>query len=108
MPILSLKDKYVDILKLFGDLEEVLEQAAHQYAVARIQAQIAETEAKVYDFEQKYGMSYNEFQQKSSTNEIFLDQLRHQEPLWEAEANEWEFYVEVLTEWHGRLNSLLH
>ncbi len=46
MTTLTLKSKYVDVLQTLGNLEEVLEQAVHQYAVSKLQARINEMEPK--------------------------------------------------------------
>lgn len=108
MITLTLEPKYVNVLKVFGNLEDVLEQAIHQYALEKIQARIAKFEPKVQALELKYGMTYAKFQERVGIDEAFLEQIRQTEVLWEADSNAWEYYSEVLAQWRGRLNNLLN
>jgi hypothetical protein len=50
---------------------------------------IEQAEDKVAFYEKRYGMDYETFNQRVTTDPSYLDALNRKYPLWEADAIEW-------------------
>jgi hypothetical protein len=107
MTTIAVDQKYVDILNVFGDVPKQVEKAIRQYTVEQIQAEIEKCARENAYFEKKYGVTYEEFKERSVLDEDFYNRLRQIEQLWERDSIQWEFYVEGLKEWLGRLTDIL-
>ncbi len=106
MTTLTIDIKHADILQSFGNLEEIVEEAVHNYAIKRINERIENARQEVLSFEAKYGMTYEEFHAGITGDLEFLKNLRKDHPIWERDFNVWEYYVEELTEWLNRLKTI--
>jgi len=106
MTPLMLDPKYVDVFQVFGNLDEIVEKAIHDYAIKRINERIEKSRQEVLSFEAKYGMTYQEFLERVTTDETFVDNLENNYLTWEMDWQTWEYYTEVLDEWLGRLKKL--
>lgn len=106
MATLTLNPKYVDILQNFGNLEEIVEEALHHYVIERINERIEQARQEVLSFEARYGMTYEQFRERTTTDEAFLEYLEKNRLMWERDLNAWEFYTEDLSEWLGRLKNI--
>jgi len=106
MTTLTLNPKYVDILQTLGNLEEIVEEAVHRYAVEQINERIEKAQQKIQIFEAKYGVPYEQFCELITTDETFLEKLEEIDCTWEADLNSWEFYTEDLSVWLGRLKHI--
>jgi hypothetical protein len=51
-------------------------------------------------------MSYQQFYERVTTDEAFVETLEDTQLMWELDWHTWEYYVEVLAEWLGRLEKL--
>ena len=106
MTTLTLDPKYVDILQAFGNLEDTVEEAIHRYVVERINERIEKARREILILEAKYGMPYQQFYERVTTDEAFVETLEDTQLMWELDWHTWEYYVEVLAEWLGRLEKL--
>ena len=57
-------------------------------------------------YEQKYGLSYSEFEQKVAIDETFIEQVEAIDFLWERDSNIWFYTIEELKIWQIRLASI--
>jgi hypothetical protein len=106
MTTLTLDPKYVDILQALGSLEESLEEAVRRYAIERIGERIGSLQHEILIFQTKYGISYEQFSDRITTDIEFVEELRKKYPTWERDFNAWEYYVKELSEWLGHLESI--
>ncbi len=106
MTTLTLDTKYVDILQVFGTLEETVEEAIQDYATRRTNELIETARQEVLAFEAKYGMTYEEFFERTMEDDEFVTMLWETTPLWKIDFSAWEYYVEELAEWRGRLKNI--
>jgi len=105
MTTLTLNQKYVGILKLFGSLEETVEVAIQTYLIKQINERIETARREVLVFEEKYGMTYEAFRARIR-DDAFVEQLWDADPIWEDDLMVWEYYGEVLTDWTRRLKNV--
>lgn len=106
MTTLTLDSKYVDILQALGSLEEALEAAVRHYAIEKIGERIGQLQREILTFQTKYGLPYEQFYARITTDDKFVENLRTTHTTWERDFNTWEYYVEELAEWLGRLERI--
>jgi hypothetical protein len=106
MTALVLDSKYVDVLGALGNLEETLEEAVRRYAIEQIGERIGKLQREILTFQAKYGLPYEVFYARVTTDDEFVRSLRDAHPTWERDFNTWEYYIEELSEWLGRLESI--
>ena len=103
---LTIPLEYLDILKVFGSVDELIAEAVRRYTIERINERIATAQQEVAMYESKYGMDYQVFHKNITSDLDFLTDLRQKHSLWERDFNVWEFYVEELVEWQTRLKNI--
>ena len=81
-------------------------EAVRRYAWEKVGERLAEIQRHIHKFEEKYGMPYEVFYARITTDEAFVSQLRASHPMWERDFHEWEFYIEELRAWLSRLETL--
>lgn len=106
MATLTIETKYVDVLQALGNLEESLQEAIRRYAITQIAERVGNLQREILTFQTKYQLPYEQFYARITTDEAFVVQLRNNYPTWERDFNAWEFYIEELAEWLGRLESI--
>ena len=106
MTTLTLDQKYIDILQMLGNLEDTLEEAIRRYAIQQIGERVGKLQREILTFQTKYGLPYEQFYGRITTDDEFVQNLRKIHPTWERDFNAWEYYVEELSEWLGRLESI--
>jgi hypothetical protein len=106
MTTLTLDTKYINILEALGNLNETLEEAVRRYSIERIGEQIGQLQREILVFQNKYGLPYEQFYARITTDSEFVENLRHTYPTWERDFNAWEYYIEELSEWLGHLESI--
>jgi len=106
MTTLTLESKYVDILRPFGNIEEIVNELVRHYALERVNQRLDQAKQEIATLEAKYGMTYEEFHERVAVDEVYVTSLNRHELMWERDLNTWEFYTEDLAEWLGRLNSI--
>ncbi|MCP4398507.1 MAG: hypothetical protein GY801_14575 [bacterium] len=103
---LNLDTRYVDVLRALGNLEDTLQEAVRSYAVKQIGERIGELQHEISGFQERYGLPYEKFYAQVTSDEEFVTQLRQSHPTWERDFSTWEYYIEELHEWLGRLESI--
>jgi hypothetical protein len=108
MPTVVLKESYTSVLEHLGDVQQVADEALHQYALQQAQQQVLALQEKVRGWEEKYGCSYDLFAYRTSTDEEYVQQLDAdpQTREWEADLFSWEFYAAEHQEWRRRLHDI--
>ena len=106
MTTLTLNPKYINILQALGSLDETLEEAVRRYAIERIGERIGTLQHEIMVFQTRYGLPYEQFYVRITTDDEFVENLRETHQTWERDFNTWEYYVEELSEWLGRLESI--
>ncbi len=99
--------KYFEVLRSFGNVEEIFRKLIHDYTVEQVNQRIGKIKQELTTFEKKYGLPYQEFYHRVATDQEFLTQLNTAGLIWELDINAWEYCVEELTVWHGRLKDIL-
>jgi len=64
------------------------------YSIEQCQQRINKATALVASYNQKYHCDYEVFQRDIQTDEGFLIRIEAQNPLWEEDAMEWEYWLE--------------
>lgn len=100
-------NEWVETVQLFGDVEKVVEEALRAYSVERCQQRINEATVTVASYNQKYHCDYATFKRAIQTDEGFLIKVEAQNPLWEEDAMEWEYWIEEQWVWLNRLGDIL-
>ncbi len=97
-----------DILSVVGQPEMVILDALRRYLLDICWQRIEQAEQKIATYEQRYGTIYDIFNQRVTTDEIFLGNLNKTYPMWEADAIEWLYRLEEARAWRKRSETILH
>ena len=100
-------NEWVETVQLFGDVETVVKQALQDYFIEQSQQRISKAVVAVSSYNQKYHCDYETFKRSIQTDEDFLTQVEAQNPLWEEDAMEWEYWLEEQQTWLNRLGDIL-
>ena len=106
MPTVTIRREYVELLKVFGGVEEVVDKALKKYLIDVATSRIEKSKAKIRKFERKYGLSLEDFKEKI-TDPQFLKDIENKNPTWEEDYEEWEYWSRELEEWMKRLKNIL-
>jgi hypothetical protein len=104
---ITIENKWFETAKLFGDVEIIIKQALQLYFKQQCQQRIDEATDKIMMYHQKYGCNYHTFKQSIQMDEDFLTTVELQNPLWEEDAMEWEYWLEEKQAWHHHLQAIL-
>lgn len=98
--------EYVTALQTFGNVEDLLKDAVRSYTIERIGKQIGHLQHEIMFLQRAYGLPYEQFYIHVTTDEGFMNELRRSHPTWERDFQTWEYYLEELNEWLGRLERI--
>ncbi|MEW6095219.1 MAG: hypothetical protein AB1567_01645 [bacterium] len=104
---IAVKEEYLDIMKIFGDIQDQANFAFRHFIIDRICEKIDTCQKSIQEYESKYQMKYSEFQEKVSMNEEFVKKLNRTHPTWENDLIIWEAHNTELERWKNYLNSIL-
>lgn len=108
MTTVVVKDKYVEALAAFGDLETAIDLALQRYTIEQVTAKVAQLRQRVTEYETKYGMDYPTFEQRVATDESFVDQIEATtSKTWELDLADWEFCHLGIKDWTLKLEKIL-
>ena len=108
MATVALAEHYLNTLRVFGRVDELVNQAVEQYLVARIVKRIKLARAKVVEYERTYdNQAYAVFSRRVQLDEDYYNQVRQTNLLWEQDALVWEYWDQEAREWTDKLNSIL-
>jgi len=100
---IALDTKYVNVLESLGNAEDGLAEAVRRYATERIGEKIAQLHREISQIQAVYGISYELFYARVTTDEKYVTALRSAHPTWERDFNTWEFLTDEQSVWLGRL-----
>ncbi|MBX3052116.1 MAG: hypothetical protein KF753_11610 [Caldilineaceae bacterium] len=106
MTAIALDTKYVSVLESLGSAEDGLAEAVRRYATERIGEKIAQLHREILQMQAAYGIPYEMFYARVTTDDAYVESLRETHPLWERDFNTWEFLVEEQSTWLGRLEDI--
>lgn len=106
MTAITLDARYINVLESLGNAEDGLAEAVRRYATERIGARIAQLHREISQIQVVYGLPYEQFYARVTTDEEFVETLRSVHPLWERDFNTWEFLIEEQSVWLGRLEDI--
>ena len=98
---------YLETLRLFGEVDELVNEAVEQYLTHRIIERIKLAREKVRKYEGTYSTNYATFSQRVQLDEDYYNQVNQDNPLWEQDALEWMYWDEEVRDWTVRLESIL-
>ncbi|NJN98737.1 MAG: hypothetical protein HC875_33930 [Anaerolineales bacterium] len=107
MPTISIDNDWVETAQLFGEVEQVVKDALRTYSIEQCIQHIEQATTKIKRYSQQYDCDYDFFKQAVQTDETFLAKVEAQNPLWEEDAMEWEYWLEERQAWTQRLETIL-
>ncbi len=107
MQAIPVANEWVETVQLFGDVETVVKEALRDYFIEQCQQRINKAVVTVVGYNQKYHCDYETFKRAVQTDEDFLTKIEAQNPLWEEDAMEWEYWLEEQQTWLNRLGDIL-
>ncbi len=97
-----------EILQILGKPEMVAMSALRRYLDDACLQRIEHAERNIAEYEQRYGLDYETFSHRVSTDATFLEGTNQNHPTWEADAIEWDYRLEELQAWRTRLEKILN
>ena len=108
MTTVAIKEKYVEALTALGDLEDAVDRALQRYSIEQITTKVAELQEREKKYQERYGMSYETFAQRTAEDVAFINQLETQGyKTWEIDLADWEFCHKGIRDWTQKLESIL-
>jgi rhamnose utilization protein RhaD (predicted bifunctional aldolase and dehydrogenase) len=103
MSTIAIKESYVDTLRLFGEVDELLDEAVEQYLIDRVVERIKRAKGEAQAFEKLYGMDYAAFAERVQLDADYYNQVN---PLWEQDMLAWEYWDAEAREWTEKLGDM--
>ncbi len=108
MQTVSVKDEYVEVFTALGDLQGTVDAALQRYAIEQISQKIAEFRQKDEGYGAKYGVSYQEFVEKTAIDPDFVSSIEQTiDKTWEIDLADWEFCHKGIEDWMQKLQHIL-
>lgn len=107
MQTFSIDDRWAETIRLFGDTENVIKEALKFYSIEQCKQRIQKAAKQLAVYNKKYNCSYEHFKHAVRIDEKFLSEIESQNPLWEEDAIEWEYWTEEYQEWQNRVEDIL-
>ncbi len=107
MVTVPIKDEYVEVLTVFGNLEAAIDLALQRYTIEQITAKIAELRQRDAAYQIKYKLDYPTFAERTAKDERFIQQIETNNKMWEADLADWEFCHKGIEDWSHKLQSIL-
>ncbi len=104
---ISVQENLVDVLKSLGDPKAVIPMALRQFIVNSCLQKLDRARNNVSEYEQRYGIDYEDFNLRVTTDQSYLDMVNRDYPLWEADVIEWLHWLEEEKAWQERLEKAL-
>lgn len=108
MVTVVIRDKYVEALGPFGDLQAAIDVALQRYTIEQITAKVAQLRQREALYQAKYGVDYATFAQRTTEDEAFIDHIETQvNKTWEIDVADWEFCHKGIADWTQKLQAIL-
>ena len=106
MVTVAIKDKYVEALTVFGDLQAAIDLALQRYTIEQMTIRIAQLRRQAATYQAKYGLDYPTFAQRMAENETFINHIEaNVTKLWEIDLADWEFCYKGIGDWTQKLQA---
>jgi hypothetical protein len=103
MSAIVIEDKWLKIAQMFGQVEQVVHLALQSYFIEQCQQRFNQATIKITEYRKKYQCDYETFKQAVQTDDNFIKSVEAQNPFWEEDAMEWEYWLEEQKKWHNQL-----
>lgn len=108
MTTVAIREKYVEALTPFGNLEQAIDLALQRYTIEQITTKLAELRRRDKVYQDKFGMEYPSFVSRIAEDESFVADIeRGITKTWELDLADWEFCYEGGKDWTRRLQNIL-
>ena len=108
MTIVTVQDKFTEILASFGDLQESVNAALQRYTIDQITTKINELRRKDESYQKKYGVEYFAFAKRVGEDEDFVKNVETNiSKTWELDLADWEFCHKGIEDWTKKLQDIL-
>jgi hypothetical protein len=107
MTTIALEKEWIETAQLFGDVKSIITEAVRAYAIQQCQQRLEEAKAKVAVYRRKYNYDYATFKHAIQVDESFLTTIESQNPMWEQDAMEWEYWLEEQQAWRDQLETIM-
>jgi len=107
MSTIAIKESYMNTLRLFGKVDELLDEAVEQYLIDRVVGRIKRARSEVQAFEKLYGTNYATFAERVQLDADYYNQVNQNNPLWEQDMLTWEYWDAEAREWTEKLDDIL-
>ena len=108
MSNVAIRNEFVELLSVLGDLESEVDDALRRYILDRASERMERCREEIRYFEQVYGHSFEDFAAAlASEDSPLLDEIERHHPTWEADYNTWETYAQEFERWKKRVSDLL-
>jgi len=108
MVAVMVRDKYVETLSVFGDVQSAVDLALERYTIEQIMTKVSQLKQRQAEFQAKYGMEFAAFAERVKGDENFVRDVESKiSPTWEADLFDWEFCVKGIQDWTQRLQNFL-
>lgn len=109
MSVISIEiaDEWIRTAQWFGNAKDIIREALKTYSVEQCLKHIRDIAAKIAVYNNKYHCNYETFSNAVQTDKDFLLKVESQNPLWEEDAMEWEYWQEEYRSWQNRLEIIL-
>jgi len=108
MASVTLNERRLKALSVFGDVDKLVGEAIDDYLTRKIIDRIKLARAKLEEFEKKYNAPYEVFSEKMALEQSYYDEINQRNPLWEQDSHQWEYWQGEAREWTERLNAILN
>lgn len=107
MSTIAIKESYLNTLRLFGEVDKLLDEAIEQYLIDRIVERVKRARAEVQAFEKLYGTDYATFAERVQLDEDYYNQVNQNNVSWEQDMLTWEYWDAEAREWTEKLDDIL-
>ena len=108
MTIVTVSDKFTEILASFGDLQESVNAALQRYTIDQITTKINGLRQKDEEYQKKYGVEYFAFAKGTGENEEFVKNVETNiSKTWETDLADWELCHKGVEDWAKKLQDIL-
>jgi len=108
MMTIPVNEKYIEVLTVFGDLQEAIDSAVQRYTIEQITGKIRELRQRDAQYQAEYGMDYPTFAQRIAEDDTFVNEIETNiSKLWENDLADWEFCYKGIQDWTHTLQTIL-
>jgi len=108
METVALTERYISTLQVFGEVDELVNQAVEQYLIDRIIERVKLAHSKVAEYEHTYDdQDYATFSRRVQLDEEYYEKVQQANLLWEQDMLVWEYWSQEINEWTIKLNDIL-